>query len=47
MGAIYQAIVRDVRDYGLIVEMAPGVTILLHKSQISLKKVHTYMYQFI
>jgi polyribonucleotide nucleotidyltransferase len=37
VGAIYPAIVRDVRDYGLIVELAPGVQLLLHKSQISHK----------
>ena len=42
MGAIYPAVVKDVRVYGLIVELAPGVTLLLHKSQLSHKMVHTY-----
>ena len=39
MGAIYPAVVKDIRDYGLIVELAPGVALLLHKSQISHKFV--------
>ena len=39
VGAIYPAVVRDIRDYGLIVELAPGVDILLHKSQMSHKMV--------
>ena len=39
VGAIYPAVVKEVRDYGLIVELAPGVTILLHKSQMSHKFV--------
>ena len=39
MGAIYSVVVREVRDYGLIVELAPGVDALLHKSQLSHKYV--------
>ena len=39
VGAIYPAVVRDIRDYGLIVELVPGVEILLHKSQMSHKFV--------
>lgn len=39
VGAIYPAVVKDVRNYGLIVELAPGVTILLHKSQMSHKYI--------
>ena len=44
VGAIYPAVVKDVRDYGLIVELAPGVDILLHKSQMSHKFVSEYTY---
>ena len=39
VGAIYSVVVREVRDYGLIVELAPGVDALLHKSQLSHKYV--------
>ena len=39
VGAIYPAVVKEVRDYGLIVELAPGVDLLLHKSQMSHKFV--------
>ena len=39
MGAIYSVVVKDVRDFGVIVELAPGVDALLHKSQLSPKFV--------
>ena len=39
VGAIYPAVVGEVRDYGLMVELAPGVNALLHKSQLSHKYV--------
>lgn len=34
-GAIYPVTVKEVREYGVMVELAPGVEALLHKSQIS------------
>ena len=38
-GAVIDATIKEVRDYGFIVELAPGVATLLHVSQISHKFV--------
>ena len=34
-GSVLEATITEVRDYGFMVELAPGVTCLLHNSQIS------------
>jgi len=48
VGAIYSVVVKEVRDYGLIVELAPGVDALLHKLQLSheyvVNRSHWYLH---
>lgn len=39
IGEIIPATIKEVRDYGVIVELAPEVTVLLHNSEISQETV--------
>ena len=34
-GSVLEATITEVRDYGVLLEVAPGYTCLLHNSQIS------------
>ena len=34
IGSVIEVLIKDVRDYGFMAELAPGVLVLLHNKQL-------------